>query len=88
MKRLLMNVRAQFGHVLHSLSRMMVPPWLDRVWLSLILCSFLFLAPLSVLIWYERDPWFGLSQAIAVGWLAWVRLLHPLSSALTGRPDV
>lgn len=56
--------------------------WLDRLWLCLIACAFLFMAPIWIILWYEKNPWFGVSQGIFVIWIAWWNLWRPFREAL------
>ena len=56
--------------------------WLDRLWLAVIALAFLFLAPVWVVLWYERHPLLGLTQAGLLIWLVqgWLRSEPPRQS--------
>lgn len=44
---------------------------LDRLWTYTVWAAFLFMAPLWILIWYERHPLLGFSQLVMIVYPLW-----------------
>lgn len=41
---------------------------LDRLWTYTVWAAFLFIAPIWVILWYERHPLLGLVQGLCIVW--------------------
>lgn len=50
---------------------MTVPPRLDRLWTYTVWLAFLFMAPIWILLWYERHPLLGFAQLVLIIYPLW-----------------